>query len=55
MMLAGAYFGAETQNYQGISDPSVTANHLMLAENTTVPGINSTALFKEFISVFTTN
>jgi len=55
MMLAGAYFGAETQNCQGISDPSVTANHLMLAENTTVPGINSRVLFKEFLPRFSKN
>jgi len=55
MMLAGAYFGAETQNSQGISDPSVTENHLMLAENTTVPGINSTALLKEFLPRFSKN
>jgi hypothetical protein len=49
MILAGAYFGAETQNCLGISDPSVTENHLMLTENTTVPGINSRVLFKEFL------
>ena len=49
MMLAGAYFGAETQNCLGISDPSVAENHLMLTENTTVSGINSRVSLKEFL------